>query len=114
MKDALVVAADGPPITSRGARDLIGEARGARARTVVVPVGRLEPGFFDLATGIAGDIVQAFVNYRLRLVIAGELPEAARSSRSFAAFVLEANRGDQLRFVATLDEAGRPEDEPRT
>lgn len=102
MPDPLVLSADGAPLTSRAARDVIGDALTLGVDTVVVPVERFEPAFFDLRSGIAGDIVQAFVTYQLRLVVLGELPPVASSSRAFAAFVAESNRGPQTWFVADV------------
>ena len=100
----LRLPADGPALTPAVAREAIGEALGARATVVVVPVERLDPSFLDLSTGVAGDIVQAFVNYRIRFVVLGELPPDALASRSLAAFVREANRGRQAWFVASEEE----------
>jgi hypothetical protein len=107
MAVPLVLPSDGVSITPRVARDVIGDALTLRAGTVVVPVERLEPAFFDLRTGVAGDIVQAFVTYQLRLVVLGPLPPVATSSRAFAAFVAEANRGTQLWFVDSVAELER-------
>ena len=104
MSDPLVLPADGPPVTPYAARDLIGDALTVGATTVVIPVERFEAAFFDLGSGIAGDIVQAFVTYGLRLVVTGDLPPVASSSRAFAAFVSESNRGDQTWFVATVED----------
>lgn len=104
MSDPLVLSADGPPVTSHAARDLIGDALTVGATSVVIPVERFEASFFDLGSGTAGDIVQAFVTYGLRLVVIGDLPPVASSSRAFAAFVREANRGEQTWFVSTPDD----------
>ena len=104
MPDPLVLPADGPPVTPRAVRDLIGDALTVGATTVVIPMERFEAAFFDLGSGIAGDIVQAFVMYGLRLVVIGELPPVASSSRAFGAFVREANRGEQTWFVTTMEE----------
>ena len=98
--DVLRLPADGPPFTPAVARDAIAEALGAGAAVVVVPVERLDPSFLDLSTGVAGDVVQAFVNYQLRLVVLGELSPTALASRALSAFVREANRGRQTWFVA--------------
>lgn len=104
MSDPLVLPADGEPLTSKAARWVIGDALTLAVDTVVVPVERFEPEFFDLTTGVAGDIVQAFATYQLRLVVLGELPPVASSSRSFASFVTESNRGRQTWFVDTITE----------
>jgi hypothetical protein len=57
-----------------------------------IPVAELDPAFFDLSSGVAGDIVQALANYRLTATIVGELPP---HSPHFAAFARE---GNGLRF----------------
>ena len=59
--------------------------------------------FFDLRTGVAGDILQVSATYRTRLAIVGELPEPARSSAAFAALIRESNAGTHQWFVASLD-----------
>jgi hypothetical protein len=58
-----------------------------------IPVAELDPAFFDLSTGVAGDIVQKLANYRMTATIVGELPP---HSEHFADFARE---GNQLRFV---------------
>ena len=51
----------------------------------------------------AGAVVQKFVNYRLRLVVVGDVSEHVAASTALRDFVREANRGTQTGFVA--DEA---------
>ena len=68
-----------------------------------MPVSRIAPAFFALATGVAGAVVQKFVNYRLRLVVVGDVSEHVAASTALRDFVREANRGGQTWFVA--DEA---------
>jgi hypothetical protein len=100
-------APDGPKLRTGGdAVEVIGEAFYQRVDLVVVPVERLDPGFFTLATGIAGEIVQKFVNYRLRLAVRGDLSDHLAGSASLRAFVLECNRGRHLWFVADDAELG--------
>ena len=99
----LVVDPGGDVIGGRGARDLMAEAFGEGATMVAVPADQLEPAFFDLRSGVAGDILQVSVNYRMRLAIVGDLPEPAASSHAFAALVRESNAGTQHWFVTSLD-----------
>ncbi len=95
--------ADGPALASRAdALGLIHE-EGAEADWIAVPVARLHPAFFDLRSGLAGDIVQTFVNYRIGLAVVGDIAEHLGGSPALRDFVLEANRGRQILFVA--DEA---------
>ncbi|MFG2141038.1 DUF4180 domain-containing protein [Streptomyces sp. NPDC048650] len=86
------------------ALDLIGEAMGCCAEVVVVPVERVADGFFSLGSGLAGDIVQKFVNYRIRLVVLGDITSHVTGSHALRDFVREANRGSQVWFVATQEE----------
>lgn len=101
----LVLDRDGPVLRDEAsALDVIGDAFGAEAEIVAVPVERLDPAFTRLASGVAGAIVQKFVNYRLRLVVVGALDE---TSGPVDDWVREANRGRELWFVADLDELDR-------
>ena len=93
-------AADGPLLDGeQAALDLVGEALG-RAELLVVPVARVAPAFFALASGVAGAVVQKFVNYRLRLAIVGDVEEYVAASTALRDFVRECNRGTQTWFVA--------------
>jgi hypothetical protein len=101
----LTLAQTGEPIRDeRSATDLVGEALHIGAETVVVPVERLAPAFFDLRTGLAGAIVNKFAVYRLRLVIVGDVSPFEQASNAFRDFVREANRSQQLWFVSTVDD----------
>ena len=64
------------------ASDLISEARSADATIAVLPTARLDPAFFDLKTGIAGEMVQKFVNYGLKVAIVGDTSELAAKSKA--------------------------------
>lgn len=101
----LLCAADGQRLrTERDATDLIGAAFGGGAQVVVVPVERLAGEFFRLRTGLAGAFVQKFVNYRMRLVVLGDVSGPTAGSEALSAFVRESNRGGQLWFLADLAE----------
>jgi hypothetical protein len=67
--------------------------------TIVVPVERLDPDFFRLSTGVAGEIVQKFVNYRRRLVVLGDVSDHIERSDAFRDWLREVSRGHDLRFV---------------
>jgi hypothetical protein len=98
----LTLPNEGPLIaTDRDATDIIGEAFSVEANLVVIPVSRLSPEFFQLRSGIAGNIVQKFVNYRLRLAIIGDITAEVEASTALRDFVYESNRGKQLWFLPT-------------
>lgn len=92
-------------VDSRGAfLDMLGEAVGAGAEALVVPVERLSPRFFELSTGLAGEVAQAAVNYGRRLVILGDGSAVCERSRAFRDWVRECGRSRHIAFVP--DEAG--------
>jgi pimeloyl-ACP methyl ester carboxylesterase len=96
---------EGPqPRTDRDAVDLISEAWQHRATLLAIPAERLGDDFFDLKTRIAGEILQKFVNYRLRVAIVGDISRYVTESRALRDFVYESNRGRHVWFVASLDE----------
>lgn len=97
----LVCGADGPPIAD--ALDLIGAAF-SRADVVAVPAGRLDQRFFQLRTGLAGEIMQKFVNYRLRLAVVGDISAYVEASTALRDLVVESNRGNHVWFVRDLDD----------
>lgn len=100
----LVCAADGPPVaTEQDALDqLIG---GAFYRTdiVAVPVERLGADFFDLRSGLAGAIMQKFANYRVRLVVVGDLSHHLEASSALRDLVRESNEGRHIWFLPDLE-----------
>jgi hypothetical protein len=65
--------------------------------------GALPPAFFDLSTGMAGEVAQKLANYGIRM--AGVVPELAAHSARFHEFAREANKGRQLHFAATREAA---------
>ena len=70
---------------------------------VVLNKSAITPDFFDLKTQLAGEILQKFGAFAMRLAIVGDFSEY--TSESFRAFVYECNHGNHVFFVATEDEA---------
>lgn len=100
----LVCAADGPPIADpQDAMDVIASAFDG-PDVVAVPATRLDDRFFDLRSGLAGEVLQKFVNYRKRLAIVGDISAHVARSRALRDLVVESNRGRHVWFVADLDE----------
>ncbi len=93
--------------TERDALDLIGEARQQGASLVVIPAERLDDDFFRLKTRLAGEFVQKFVTYQVRLAILGDISGHVSESTSLRDFVREANSGEHLWFVASREELGQ-------
>jgi hypothetical protein len=84
------------------ARTLIEAAMNHGAKTVVVPVSRLHETFFQLRTGLAGEILQKMVNYRLQLAIVGDISAHVAASDAFRDLIIESERGRDLIFVPDM------------
>ena len=59
--------------------------------------------FFILSTGIAGEILQKFINYQIRFAIIGDYSKY--TSKPLKDFIYESNNGKDIFFVANEDEA---------
>lgn len=100
----MLCSPDGEAIAdAASATDVIGEALGERAEMVVIPAELLSDDFFELRSGLAGEIAQKFVNYHVRLAIVGDISQRVGSSNSLSSWVTESNRGEQLWFCSTFD-----------
>ncbi|MFM9279533.1 DUF4180 domain-containing protein [Paenibacillus jiagnxiensis] len=64
---------------------------------IVIPKSMLSESFFDLKTRLAGEILQKFINYRVKVAIIGDF--SAYTSRSFKDFMYECNSGNDIFFL---------------
>ena len=71
--------------------------------TMVLDRSALVEAFFDLRSGIAGELLQKISNYRRRLVILGDFSKV--ESQSLRAFIRESNATGQVVFAPGLAEA---------
>ncbi len=69
----------------------------------VLPKSALCPEFFVLSTGLAGEILQKFSNYRKSLAIVGDF--SGYTSKPLKDFITESNRGNLVFFVTTTEQA---------
>ncbi|MCX4745256.1 DUF4180 domain-containing protein [Kitasatospora sp. NBC_01287] len=103
----LVCAPDGDPLSSvADALGLIGEAGYGEASWVAVPVQRWPEEFFRLRSGLAGEVLQKFAQYRVNLAVVGDISRWTEESSALRDFVRECDRGRQCWFVADLAELG--------
>jgi hypothetical protein len=101
----LLCAADGPKLDSeQAAVDVIGDALGQRAEFVMIPLERLDERFFTLDTGLAGEILQKFATYRLRVAVIGDISGHLEDSKALRDMVHESNNGKQVWFLADESE----------
>lgn len=83
--------------------DLLGTLYYQDIDKIILHAGTITPEFFDLKNGLAGEILQKFSNYRVRLAIVGDFTKYA--SKSLQDFIYESNKGRQVNFVSSLSEA---------
>lgn len=83
--------------------DLFGELYGQYYDGIILNERNITHDFFDLQTRLAGEILQKFSNYRIRLVIVGDWSKY--TSRSLEAFITESNRGKTVNFSSSPTEA---------
>ena len=72
---------------------------------VVLPIGALAGDFWVLSTRLAGEVLQKFVNYHMRLAVVGDFTGLAAESRSLHDFLYESNQGSHILFAASEEEA---------
>lgn len=59
--------------------------------------------FFRLSTGLAGEVLQKFINYHTKLAIYGDFSHY--TSKPLHDFIYECNNGNDIFFVSTLEKA---------
>lgn len=59
--------------------------------------------FFILSTGLAGEVLQKFINYHLKVAFFGDFTRY--TSRPLRDFIRESNRGRDVFFVETREKA---------
>jgi hypothetical protein len=106
VKDYLIaeVKSDAVVInTLQDALDLMGDCYFQGARGIIIEEKNIIPNFFDLKTGIAGEILQKFSTYDIRLSIVGDFSKY--TSKSLRDFIYESNKMGRITFVTSFEEA---------
>lgn len=70
---------------------------------IILHEKNITPDFFDLKSGMAGEILQKFSNYRVRIAIVGDFSKF--TSKSLNDFIYESNKVGLVNFVSTQLEA---------
>ncbi len=85
------------------ALDLLGDLYAQCYDGIIIHERNIAPSFFDLKTRLAGDVLQKFSNYCVRLAIVGDWSKYP--SHSLSAFIMESNRGKIVNFATSIEEA---------
>ncbi len=83
--------------------DLMGNIYYLGYDKLIIHQEHITPDFFDLKTGVAGEILQKFSNYRVRLAIVGDF--SRYESNSLKDFIFESNKQKHINFVSSVTEA---------
>ena len=103
--DIAVVSSDGKLISdAQTALDLAMTVKyETGAEKIVIDKNLICGDFFILSTGIAGEILQKFINYHVKAAVYGDYSHY--TSKPLKDFIYESNNGKDFFFVSTKDEA---------
>lgn len=85
------------------ALDLLGDLYYQGFDGIIIRKQNITADFFDLKTGIAGEILQKFSNYRVKLAIAGDF--SSYTAKSITDFIYESNKNGHVNFLSSVEEA---------
>lgn len=75
------------------------------AERIVIDKSVICEDFFILSTGMAGEILQKFMNYHVKVAVYGDYSHY--TSKPLKDFIYESNQGKDFFFVSTKEEAVR-------
>ena len=75
----------------------------AGTKNIVISKSLITNDFFILSSGFAGEMLQKYINYGGRIAIYGDY--SCYTSKPLKDFIYESNKGKDVFFVATQDEA---------
>lgn len=73
------------------------------AENIVIDKKLICEDFFILSTRLAGEILQKFINYRVKMAVYGDY--SRYTSKPLKDFIYESNQGKNFFFVSTKEEA---------
>lgn len=73
------------------------------ADRIAINKGAITDNFFILSSGLAGEILQRFINYRFKLAIYGDYSKY--TSKPLHDFIYESNNGKDIFFMSSREAA---------
>lgn len=70
---------------------------------IILDKSLITESFFDLKTRLAGEILQKFINYHVKIAIIGDF--SVYTSKSLKDFIYESNNGKDIFFLPTKEQA---------
>ncbi len=100
-----VIESDAMVITdAQSALDLLMTAKyEANTKNIVIDKQLIIEDFFILSRGLAGEILQKYINYGGRIAIYGDYSHY--TSKPLKDFIYESNKGKDVFFISSKDEA---------
>ena len=89
--------------SAQEALDVLADLYYQGAEGLILKKEQLDPSFFNLRSGLAGEILQKCSNYRMKMAIIGDYSNI--SEGALRDFIYESNKGTQILFVAKIEEA---------
>lgn len=103
-KNIAVVDKEIKLVSVQDALDIIASAQyQCNCSGIIVYKEIIDENFFDLKTGFAGEVLQKFSNYHLKLAIVGDFSNY--TSKSLKDFIYESNKGNLVYFKDSLESA---------
>ena len=101
---AVVISTEKVITDTQSALDLLMSAKySVGTKNIVIDKTLVADDFFILSKGIAGEILQKFINYGGRIAIYGDY--SCYTSKPLKDFIYESNKGKDVFFVATKEQA---------
>lgn len=70
---------------------------------MIINKSAISENFFDLSTKLAGDILQKYINYKMKIAIIGDF--SVYTSKSLRDFIYECNNGKDIFFLPDENQA---------
>lgn len=83
--------------------ELIANSQYLGSEKIILRQNQLPDRFFDLKSGLAGEMLQKFATYRAKLAIVGDFQNI--ESKSLRDFIYESNKHGHILFTQTITEA---------
>lgn len=101
---AIVNSTEKTIVDTQSALDLIMSIKyDTGATRIAIDKHAIVDDFFKLSTGLAGEVLQKFINYHVKVAIYGDYTQY--TSKPLKDFIYESNKGNDVFFVSTKEEA---------
>jgi hypothetical protein len=101
--DSTIAKIDSDEILIAAGADVLGLIYSYEQDNIILAQKNIAPAFFDLSSGLAGEVAQKLVNYRRRIAVVGDFTEIG--SKSLKDFIYESNKRGNIFFVGSVEEA---------